>query len=146
MCNFAEKNMQLCPMPYVCICVYYMQYISFAIYVLVPIALPATFSLCHIPDSLIYIPYMEYSLFHSSHPLYSSYLIPYTCPIHDSCIPYSMHVPYSILPILLFLIPYYLFHMNSYDPFVASLSGPKQRCAVWVAHRLDQTWGGRGHA
>ena len=144
MCNFAEnkiRNYVPCPMY---VYVYTMQYISFALcpipncppcYILpMPYSrFPRIYSLCSIPYSIVPIPY-------------SSYLIPYTCPIHDSCIPYSMHVPYSILPILLFLIPYYLFHMNSYDPFVASLSGPKQRCAVWVAHRLDQTWGGRGHA
>ena len=137
MCNFAEtKNRQLCPMPYVCICVYYMQYISFA--------------LCPIPDCppcyILPMPYSRFpnicSLYACSIPYsivpipYSSYLIPYICPIHDSCIPYSMHVPYNILPILIFLIQYYLFHMNSYDPFVASTIGTKQRCAVWVAHRL----------
>ena len=32
--------------------------------------------------------------------------------IHDSCITYSMHVSYSILPILLVLIPYYLYHIR----------------------------------
>ena len=137
MCNFAEtKNRQLCPMPYVCICVYYMQYISFA---LCPIRncppcyiLPMPYSRFPNICSLC----MQYSLFLSSHPLF---IIPYSLYMPYSRFMYSIFhacALYSILPILIFLIQYYLFHMNSYDPFVASTIGTKQRCAVWVAHRL----------
>ena len=80
MCKFADKICNYVPCP-MYVYVYNMQYISFALYVLFPIALPATFSLCHIPDSLVYIPYMQYSLFHNSHPLF--------------IIPYSPYMPYS---------------------------------------------------
>ena len=51
MCNFAEtKNRQLCPMPYVCICVYY------AIYFLCSMSYSQLPSLLHSPYAIFPIP------------------------------------------------------------------------------------------
>ena len=145
-----DKYATMSHMPYVCICVYYAIYSLCPLYVLFSIALPATFSLCHIPEYTFPICSIFYSIVPASpiHHIFPIYI--YIYALYSRFMYYIFHAcvlqytPYIISPHSILFVSY----KNYYDPYLLPRSAGRSTVGLSGSlsglTRMGTRWGGIG--